>query len=113
MLKWLKNIKENDKYANDWKLQETWEDYPTPNQGATHTYCSISVDGSDKTFYYRTRNPEIKVGDLVYVPVGRNYEKKLGQVVAMKNYKGSHAPYPLEYTKHILGKIDDVEQNDK
>ena len=109
MFKWLKNIKENDKYAGDWKLQETWEDYPSPNYGAIHTYCSISLDGSDKTFYYRTRNPEINVGDLVYVPVGKNYEKKIGRVVAMKNYRGSRAPYPLERTKHILGKADDVE----
>ena len=107
MFKWLKNIKENEKYADDWKLQETWEDYPVPNYDAIHTYCSVAFDDSGKSFYYRTRNPDISVGDLVYVPVGRNYEKKIGRVVAMKSYKGSRTPYPLERTKHILGKVEE------
>ena len=44
---------------------------------------------------------------MVYVPVGYKYEKKIGQIVSMKNYKGSKAPYPLERTKHILGKVEE------
>ena len=91
----------------DWKLKETWEDYPMPDYNAIHTYCQVAFDDSGKSFYYRTRNPELKVGDMVYVPVGYKYEKKIGQIVSMKNYKGSKAPYPLERTKHILGKVEE------
>lgn len=93
----------------DWKLKETWEDYPAPDYDAVHTYCSIAFDDSGKTFYYRTRNPEISVGDFVYVPVGYKYEKRIGRVVEIKNYVGRNAPYPLERTKFIKGKVDDEE----
>lgn len=92
-------------YKGNWKLQETWEDYPFPKYDEMHTYCSVAFEGSEKTFYYRTRNPEIKVGDLVYVPIGRNYEKKIARVVAMEEFLGSEAPYPLERTKYIIGKV--------
>ena len=91
----------------DWKLQETWEDYPVPNYDACHTYCSVALDMSGRTFYYRTRNPELKVGDRVYVPVGRSYEKTVGIIVGMQNVTAEEIPYPLEKTKFILGKADE------
>ena len=89
----------------DWKLKETWEDYPFPDYDAYHTYCSISFDNSEKTFYYRTRNPELKVGDMVYVPVGNKYEKKAGRIVSMEDVLGKDAPYPLIKTKYIIEKV--------
>lgn len=92
--------------ANDWKLKETWEDYAGPDYDAIHTYCSVAFDDSGKTFYYRTRNPELQIGDFVYVPVGASYKKRMGRVVEMKNYVGRYAPYPLERTKYISGKVD-------
>ena len=91
----------------DWKVKETWEDYPAPDYDAMHTYCQVAFDDSGKYFYYRTRNPELKVGDMVYVPVGYKYQKKVGKIISMKEYKGSKAPYPLERTKHIIGKVED------
>ena len=87
------------------KQQEHWEDYPAPNYQAIHTYCSVTFENSKKVFYYRTRNPQLKVGDLVYVPVGFQQEKKIGRIVSMKDYVGSHAPYPLEKTKFIISKV--------
>ena len=99
---WRKNLKKNE----DWKTRETWEDYPFPDYNAKHTYCLIAFDDSDKTFYYRTRNPELKVGDRVRVPFGYKYEEKVGTIVSMKEYKGSKAPFPLEKTKHIIGKAE-------
>ena len=114
LFNWCKNLRKglNTNPATggkqyDWKLKETWEDYPMPDYNAIHTYCQVAFDDSGKSFYYRTRNPELKVGDMVYVPVGYKYEKKIGQIVSMKNYKGSKAPYPLERTKHILGKVEE------
>lgn len=111
---WCKNLRKGlrnsdipSKQVYDWKVKETWEDYPAPNYNDTHTYCQVSFDDSGKSFYYRTRNPELKVGDMVYVPVGYNYEKKAGRIVSMKEYIGWDAPYPLEKTKYIKGKVDE------
>jgi hypothetical protein len=111
MFGWSKNLKKGIKStANgtqyDWKLKETWEDYPVPDYNAIHTYCQIAFDDSGKTFYYRTRNPALKVGDLVYVPVGYKREKKIGRIITMQNYIGRSAPYPLEKTKYILSKVE-------
>ena len=110
---WCKNLKKVFKNGDDlssgeydWELKETWEDYPTPNYNDTHTYCKVTFDNSGKYFYYRTRNPELKVGDMVYVSVGYKYEKKVGKIISMKEYKGWAAPYPLEKTKHIKGKVE-------
>lgn len=90
----------------DWKLKETWEDYPSPDYDAIHTYCQVAFDESGKAFYYRTRNPELKIGDEVYVPVGYKYQKRVGTIVSMEEYIGKDAPYPLEKTKFIIGKVE-------
>ena len=90
----------------DWELKETWEDYPFPDYTIAHTYCSVAFDDSGRTFYYRTRNPDIKVGDRVYVPVGRKWEKKVATVVARQVFVGRSVPWPLEKTKYIMGKVE-------
>lgn len=106
---WFLKSRKNTKLSKpknecDWKLRETWEDYPAPNYNAMHTYCEVAFDDSGRTYYYRTRNPQLKVGDVVYVPFGYNYENKIGKIVSMKDYKGYKAPYSLEKTKYIKGK---------
>ena len=113
MFNWCKNLRKGLKTniatggkQYDWKLKETWEDYPSPDYNAVHTYCSIAFDDSGKTFYYRTRTPELQVGDFVYVPVGARYEKRMGRIVRMQDYVGRRAPYPLERTKHVIGKVE-------
>lgn len=90
----------------DWKHKEIWEDYPFPNYDDVHTYCKVYFHDSGKAYYYRTRNPEIQIGDMVYVPVGRNYEKRIGKVISMEDYIGHDVPYPLERTKHIIDIAD-------
>jgi hypothetical protein len=87
-----------------WKLQETWEDYPLPDYDAIHTYCLVKFDESGRAYYYRTRNPDLAVGDAVYVPVGYQYEKKIGIIISREDYLGHEVPYPLEKTRYIIGK---------
>ena len=101
-----KSTSNPSKKEYDWKLKETWEDYPTPNYNDKHTYCQVAFDESGKSFYYRTRNPELKIGDEVYVPVGYKYQKRVGTIVSMEDYIGKDAPYPLEKTKFIIGKVE-------
>jgi hypothetical protein len=88
----------------DWKLKEIWEDYPAPDYDALHTYCQVLLDGGGPALYYRTRNPELKVGDRVCVPFGAGEQTRLGKIISMEEYIGHDAPYPLERTKFIIGK---------
>ena len=105
--KGLKQSKSNPAVKEyDWKLKERWEDYPAPDYDAIHTYCRVAFEESGKSFYYRTRNPALKVGDLVYVPVGYKYQKQIGTIVSMEDVVGRNAPYPLEKTKFISGKVE-------
>ena len=90
--------------AEGWKREELWEDYPFPDYDKRHTYCSIEMDADGKILYYRTRNPELKVGDKVYVPVGSAYEKKTGKIIRMEDVCGENIPYPLEKTRFVIGK---------
>ena len=89
----------------NWKLQEIWEDYPAPNYEAVHTYCEVAFDDSGRTYYYRTRNPELRVGDTVYVPFGYKAPKRIGVIVSMEDFEGYDVPFPLEKTKYIIGKV--------
>ena len=89
----------------DWKVKETWEDYPAPDYDAVHTYCQVAFTENGRTYYYRTRNPELKVGDQVYVPFGYNAPKKIGTIVSMEEVVGHDAPFPLSKTKYIIGKV--------
>lgn len=100
-----KSSSDPSKKVYDWKAMETWEDYPAPDYDAVHTYCQVALTENGRTYYYRTRNPELKVGDKVYVPFGYNAPKKIGMIVSMEEYVGHDAPFPLEKTKYIIGKV--------
>lgn len=99
------NQEQADTQPTNWRLFEYWENYPTPDYSALHTYCKVRLKGSGKLVYYRTRNPELQKGDMVFVPVGRRYEKKVGKIVSMRRCRGYFAPQPLEKTKYIIDKI--------
>ncbi len=75
-----------------------------PDYEAVHTCCKVLFTESGMAYYYRTRNPELQVGDRVYVPIGYKHERRIGTIVSMEDCVGREAPYPLEKTKHIIGK---------
>ncbi|GFZ26431.1 hypothetical protein [Lactobacillus corticis] len=64
-------------------------------------YLSVSLDGSDKTYYYTTDDPEIDVGTLVLVPVGENGNLLGGKVRAVNYYLRGEEPYPRSKVKKI------------
>ena len=101
-----KNAKNSADEEYDWKLEEIWEDYPAPNYDAIHTYCEVAFDDSGRTYYYRTRNPELQAGDVVYVPFGQKDPKRIGIITNMEDYAGHNVPFPLEKTKFVIGKVE-------
>lgn len=104
----IKNGKKVYQRDPDWKIKETWEDYPSPKYDIMRTYCKVAFEDSERTFYYRTRNPELKVGDKVYVPFGRDFDKRIGAIISMEDFLGSEAPFPLWKTKHIVDKVENM-----
>ena len=101
----------------DWIENETYEQSPEFNKKVQSDISNIFdyiqyqeiFETGGKQFCYRTRNPELQVGDYVYVPVGYNREERAARIVKMKNYVGRFAPYPLEKTKYIKRKISKEE----
>jgi hypothetical protein len=67
-------------------------------------YCSICFSPYQKSYYYKTFDEDIGVGDLVVVPVGNyDYEAK-GIVKKVESFMFHEVPYPLPKTKTILRK---------
>ena len=91
---------------SDRELKGTREDAQDLDYDAIYTYCEVAFYEGGKCFHYRTENSDLKVGDQVYVPVGYRNEKRIGTIVSIENYVGHEAPFPLEKTKMIIGKVE-------
>ena len=73
-----------------------------------HIYCKVVFEQSAKTYYYLTDDESICVGDYVIVPVGKDNHEEVVQVVDIEYYQ-EDTPFPLEKTKKIIAKYQDVE----
>lgn len=69
-----------------------------------YTFCGVAFPHAQRPYSYRTEDPTIRVGDLVLVPVGD--KETTGTVVSVGQYMRIAAPYPVDKTKFIIGKID-------
>ena len=74
-------------------------------------YCSVSVDDSNRTYYYISDDYRVQEGDYVVVPLGKDNEETIGQVVKVEYFTADEVPYPIAQTKHIIRKCnwDDVD----
>lgn len=88
------------------KKQEERKIDPNLDYDATYTYCQVALNEGGRTYSYRTSDPELKVGDMVYVPFGYKNQERVGTIVSMEDVVGRDAPYPLEKTKCIIGKVE-------
>lgn len=64
-------------------------------------FCSVAFSKGGKTYYYLANDDIFKVGDTVYVPVGDEGEKSLGEIIEIEYYTKEKAPFPLEKIKSI------------
>ncbi len=67
-------------------------------------YCSVSFSKGGYTYYYRTEDVSIEVGDKVVVPVGPDKFERVGVVEEIEHLNSQDVPYPIEKTKFILRK---------
>ena len=73
-------------------------------------YCRVQFEQARKTYYYRTQDDHIRVGDWVIVPTGRDDHPTAAKVVEVAYFAPADVPFPLEKTKQILRKCTPEEQ---
>lgn len=69
-----------------------------------YTYCLVSF-GTDKGYHYICEFDEIKSGDRVIVPVGKDNEETFATVVSVEKCRYDEAPYSPRKTKKIISII--------
>ena len=68
-------------------------------------YLSVAFGDNYKTYYYKTEDNSIDVGDLVVVPVGTDGKERIVKVVKKEYYQESSLPMPFEKVKTIIEKL--------
>jgi len=68
-------------------------------------YLSVSFGDNYKTYYYKTEDNSIDVGDLVVVPVGTDGKERIVKVVKKEYFQESSLPMPFEKVKTIIEKL--------
>lgn len=74
-------------------------------------YCCVSFDEGGGTYYYRTEDESIEVGDRVIVPVGPDNTERIAVVSKIEYFEQTEVPFPLEKVKHIIGKHPDKDSS--
>ena len=68
-------------------------------------YLSVSFGDTYKTYYYKTEDNSIDVGDLVVVPVGTDGKERIVKVVKKEYFQASSLPMPFEKVKAVIEKL--------
>ena len=74
----------------------------TSGDSNEYVFCRVAFNGSDRTYYYKATGKNVKRGNKVIVPVGKNSEPKEATVVEVKICTGDNAPIPVNVTKEII-----------
>jgi len=69
-------------------------------------YFSVCFSPYTKSYYYRSFDEDIGVGDLVVVPVGDYDQEQMGIVRKVEAFAFHEVPYPLPKTKTVIRKED-------
>ena len=67
-----------------------------------YIFCSVVFQSGGKAYYYLSDDKDIRCGDNVIVPVGRNNREEDARVVKVERFKGCKAPLPPGSLKYIL-----------
>ncbi len=71
-------------------------------------YCGVEFSAGGKLYHYRTTDLLIEIGDEVVVLVGDENYEKVATVRTIEFCRWDDTPYPLEKTKEILCKTDEM-----
>lgn len=65
-------------------------------------YCGVLVKGIQAIYSYISDMGEIQLDSYVMVPFGSQNTPRIGIVKSCAEYAAEEAPYPVEWTKHII-----------
>lgn len=85
--------------------------YNKGRKGEEYIFCSVSFSKGGKTYYYRTEDESISIGDRVIVPVGADDAEKTVTVENIEYFTEDDLPMPLNRVKMIMGKKSDMTIN--
>lgn len=74
-----------------------------------YIFCSIIFEEGFKSYYYLTEDDNIEIGNFVFVPVGKDNNEVVVEVIKIEYFNKDNAPLPIEKTKHIIRKCRDAE----
>ena len=78
--------------------------YNKGRKGEEYIFCSVAFSTGGKTYYYRTEDESISIGDRVIVPVGADDSEKTVIVENIEYFTEDDLPMSLHKVKSILCK---------
>jgi hypothetical protein len=72
-----------------------------------HIFCSVVFGGGGKSYYYRTEDDTLQIGDSVLVPVKSAGETAVAEIIKIEYFAEEELPLPLERMKVIIRRCTD------
>lgn len=69
-----------------------------------YIFCSVEFDEGSKSYYYLSEDDMLSIGDLVFVPVGKDGRTAIVEIVNIEYFPEDKVPFPLDKVKRILRK---------
>lgn len=74
-----------------------------------YIFCNVVFNDWGRTYCYLTDNAEIKEGDYVVVPAGKDNHETIVRVDSVEYLPPENAPYPMDRIKRIIRKCTNEE----
>ena len=81
-----------------------------PRRASDPRFCEVIFrKDAEQTYTYLCEDPEVREGDVVVVPVGRNNLERMARVQRVFTAPAEDPPYPLDRIKRVLRRGTDEE----
>ena len=76
-------------------------------KNSDYIFCSAEFEDGGKSYYYLTDDDTLQIGDLVFVPVGKDGRTAIVEIVNIEYFSEDEVPLPLNKVKRIIRKCTD------
>lgn len=88
------------------KFQHTADPLATTDK-TVYNFCSVVFNGFYQTYTYLVGELDIKIGDKVIVPVGKENTERTATVVSTSQHMRLTAPFPVDKAKKVSRKVEE------